>query len=793
MPHDHPELPTEQARIDAIYLEAEKKLEHLRTPVAAGINSDADAALRRLRDASARELQQAIEREEGIVFARADFIDENDPIYLGVQGVAGLSHDQLVVDYRSPFGERYYRATRSQPLGIRRRRTIAMQRRTVRSIVDEHLVAPCDAATSALNQVERSLSGRNAAAAEASPDVVVGRRRRSRRSRSTDSAASDSPEPDVWDVGANDASPSEDGIAEPVAPSVDPEQQQLFADHHVEVRGRDLLLAELESERTGRMRHVVATIQADQDRLIRADRNQPLLIQGGPGTGKTIVGLHRAAQILYDLRQQRDLTARSSVLIVGPNRRFMDYVARVLPSLGERDVDQMTIDELLLRAATGTHDVRIAAGDEGVVSALLGHRRMATLVVRAVWAHASPSPLQVKLPSSTIELTVDEVQGIIDELRLSGRSYDDARIGLAQRLVAALVRRYRDRHEARSGSAPMAAEVADVERRLNERISGGRIADRVLPRVAAEDLVVRLREDVGFLRAVAADVLTESSMRAILRRGPRQSGQFTSAELPLLDEARSIISGGTKRYAHVIVDEAQDISPMQWRAIRRRVSGGAVTLLGDLAQGTRPWSPYSWETVIEALELSGVRYGELRLNYRVPEPIAAYADTVLRRIDVVSAPVRHLRTGAPVAWEELADWADSSRSAADRIRRCLVDVEGSVGMIAPSRHHGRLEAALRDANEDLRSRVTLLDPGEAKGLEYDNVVLVDPDAIERLPRGERLLYVAATRATKRLFMVTNRREEDPAGDSTADSRDDVPVRLASPEGHDDVRGSESLL
>ncbi|HEX7070742.1 MAG TPA: ATP-binding domain-containing protein [Rhodothermales bacterium] len=211
---------------------------------------------------------------------------------------------------------------------------------------------------------------------------------------------------------------------------------------------------------------------------------------------------------------------------------------------------------------------------------------------------------------------------------------------------------------------------------------------------------------------------------------------------------------------HVIVDEAQDMSPMQWRAVRRRLTGGAVTLLGDLAQGARPWSPYSWEAVIEALELSAVRYGELQLNYRVPAPIAEYADTILRRIDVVSAPVRHLRSGEPVVWETLTDWLASSQDVANRLHRFVDEVDGSVGVIAPSCHHRRLEEALRDAGEDLRCRVTLLDPAEAKGLEFDNVVVIDPDAIERLPRGERLLYVAVTRATKRLVMVANRRELD---------------------------------
>jgi DNA helicase-2/ATP-dependent DNA helicase PcrA len=754
MSRDHAELPAEQAHIDSICIEIEKKVESLREEVWLGADTKANVVLNQQRAKAADQLSDLLQREDGIVFARADFIAaEDEAIYLGIEGVDGLHHDQLIVDYRSPIGHRFYQATASEPLGIRRRRMIRMKRRLVESLEDDHLVVertrpPARRPPEARDEREQSVRpARREAFLEPDRPLIE-----LRQVEDLQPADQSQPSPDRGagtrpeeDAPPDLIQPEPDRLAETAIVELEPEAEVL--------RARDALLYELDAERTGQMRHVVATIQADQDRLIRADRDRPLIVQGGPGTGKTIVGLHRAAQILYDLRQQRTATSRSSVLVVGPNRRFMDYVARVLPSLGESDVDQASVDELLLRSFDARIRPSVVAGDEGVSAVMLGHHRMATLIERAVWFYVTPVPVEVKLPVQTLQLSADAVAAEVQALRETGRPYDELRAVLARRLVAALVDVYQQRYEAARGQAPLSAEVEAVQQRLQTGVTRGRLIDRIMPRVVPEQVVVRLRTDAQFLAAVAADSLVPSSQHALLRAPDQPDDAFTSAELPLIDEARAVISGAGDRYGHVIVDEAQDLSAMQWRAVSRRMNGQAITVLGDLAQGTNPWSPYSWDTVVEVLGLTNASFGQLTLNYRVPGPIAVLSDELLAGIDVVSAPMRHLRSGPQVERVDLADWVDSPETAARLLSRTAHTVGGTVGVLVPTARRRSATAVVAALDESLRGRVTVIDVAEAKGLEFDTAVVVDPLGIERQRRGDRLLYVALTRATKQLVLV----------------------------------------
>jgi DNA helicase-2/ATP-dependent DNA helicase PcrA len=754
MSQDHPEVPAEQAQVDSICIEIEKKADSLREPVWLGADTKANVVLNQQRAKAADQLSDLLQREDGIVFARADFIAaEDEAIYLGIEGVDGLHHDQLIVDYRSPIGHRFYQATSSEPLGIRRRRMIRMKRRVVESLEDDHLVV--DRADPPTRQPLDAHDKRDQSTRPARREVVPEPElppNELRADEVLEPAEQSQPPPDR-DAGAQPegAAPPEliqpepDRLAETAIVELGPEAEAL--------RARDALLYELDAERTGQIRHVVATIQADQDRLIRADRDRPLIVQGGPGTGKTIVGLHRAAQILYDLRQQRTATSRSSVLVVGPNRRFMDYVARVLPSLGESDVDQASVDELLLRAFDARIRPSVVAGDAGVAAVMLGHHRMATLIERAVWSYVTPVPVEVKLPVQTLQLSADAVAAEAEALRQTGRPYEELRAVLARRLVAALVDVYQQRYEAARGQAPLSAEVEAVQQRLQTGVTRGRLIDRIMPRVVPEQVVVRLRTDAQFLAAVAADSLVPSSQHVLLRAPDQPDDAFTSAELPLIDEARAVIAGVGDRYGHVIVDEAQDLSAMQWRAVSRRMTGKAITVLGDLAQGTNPWSPYSWDTVVEVLGLTNAAFGQLTLNYRVPGPIAVLADELLAGIDVVSTPMRHLRSGPQVERLDLADWVETPEVAARLLSRTAHTVGGTVGVLVPTARHRAATAVVAALDESLRGRVTVIDVAEAKGLEFYTAVVVDPLGIERQRRGDRLLYVALTRATKQLVLV----------------------------------------
>jgi DNA helicase IV len=361
----------------------------------------------------------------------------------------------------------------------------------------------------------------------------------------------------------------------------------------------DFLLEELERARDARMRDIVATIQADQYHLIARDPEPPLVIQGGPGTGKTAVGLHRASFLLYAHR-----AALRRVLVVGPNPAFMEYVSHVLPTLGEESVDQRAVAELVAR-------VEVTRADPLDVQRLKADVRLGEVVRRAAGlaSEGEPQELVVRMEGRFVGVEADEVGELVDEAR--------AELGLTaaarERFRMNVLRRFYEDYGVRLGGQAFRA-FDEVERALRRDGRLTRFLDRAWPAPKPEQVVRRLLASREGLRA-AADGLLDEDEQALLRRA--RSG-WSDADLPLIDEARALLAEAPTQYGHVIVDEAQDLTPMQLRMVARRATGG-FTVLGDIAQATGPVPYDRWEQLLPCLP-GGERalVEELRHAYRVP-------------------------------------------------------------------------------------------------------------------------------------------------------------------------------
>jgi DNA helicase IV len=504
----------------------------------------------------------------------------------------------------------------------------------------------------------------------------------------------------------------------------------------------DPLLAELERERTGEMRDIVATIAAEQDEVIRAPLDTCLVVQGGPGTGKTAVGLHRAAFLLYEHRRQLD---EAGVLVVGPNPIFLRYIAQVLPSLGERAVRQTTLERLL---AGTSYQRRGHDGDDA--SRLKGDGRMATVLARAVGStvrlpEAGPEATtawgRVRLPvAAVIEAAVD--------VQRRGVPHNVGRIALRTQL-ARLVR-----HELVARRGDEVAHADEVDASLRASRDWQRSLDRLWPQLNAAGVVRRLLGNGRTLRASAAGVLDpdEQALLARSSAGRVSDEPWTVDDLALLDEAEALVTGSPRGYGHVVVDEAQDLSAMGFRALARRSPARSLTVLGDLAQATAPGAQASWDDVIGHLGWPATaRRTDLDLGYRVPAAIVDVANRLLAEAAPDVVPCRSVRLdGQPprVVPVDPAAGVDALRDEVARIAAELADRYTSVAVVATE----PLAASLRRSLGDLTASV--LAPPDAKGLEFDAVVVVEPDAIAAgTARGLRLLYVALTRAVQELVIV----------------------------------------
>ena len=493
----------------------------------------------------------------------------------------------------------------------------------------------------------------------------------------------------------------------------------------------DFLLEELDRSRDSRMRDIVATIQADQYRLITHPPGRPLVIQGGPGTGKTAVGLHRASWLLYS---HRDTLARSRVLVVGPNRLFMEYVSHVLPALGEHAVEQRAVSDLVDGAAP-------TRADPPEVARLKADPRLAVVLARAaeLRLESEPEEIYLRLEGEYVRVRAREISALLCGIREREGTNAIAR----ERFRMALVRRfYAAYSETLGGSAVRDGE--EIERALKAGGYLARILERAWPAVVPEKLLRALLAQPAFLTAAADGILAEEEQSLLRRRGPG----WSDADLALLDEARALVGTPPRSFGHVIVDEAQDLTPMQLRMISRRTREGGLTLLGDVAQATGAVVYRSWDEVLPHLPYTGeAEIEELRHAYRVPREIMEVA---LPLLDVIApdlaAPLSYRRgAAAPLVLRVTAE--ELLREAYREAAR-LARLDGLVALIVPDE---LIEPAL--AEEAAYEGVPLLTARGAKGLEFDHVIVVEPALLAEREQGLRELYVALTRPTKTLVIV----------------------------------------
>lgn len=508
-----------------------------------------------------------------------------------------------------------------------------------------------------------------------------------------------------------------------------------------------LLQTEIERPRVGPMRDIVATIQPEQDEIVRSGIGGTVCVQGAPGTGKTAVGLHRVAYLLY---AHRERLARTGTLVIGPNRSFLRYIEQVLPALGELNVQQATVGDLVAH-------VEVRGTDAPAAARIKGDARMAEVLRRAVRAGVTMpvEPVVVVRGSRRWRVPAYEIEEMVRELLARDIRYGAAREALPQRIAHAVLVRMEE-----AGEAPD-DRVQDAVAR-NAAVKAA--VKAVWPAVDPVKLVLRLLSDAEFLAEHAGGVLSEEEQGEILWARPARgvrSAKWSAADAVLIDEAADLVAR-TPSLGHVVLDEAQDLSPMQYRAVGRRCTTGSATILGDLAQGTTPWATASWAEALTHLGKPEAAVEELTQGFRVPRAVIAYASRLLPSIAPGLAEATSVRESEG-DFSVRAVPADALDAVVVGACREALEREGSVGLIAADARVPVLAEALRAAGlaflapgeeTSADARLTLVPASLAKGLEYDYVVLDEPAAVvagepdERT--GLRRLYVALTRAVSGL-------------------------------------------
>lgn len=599
---------------------------------------------------------------------------ENDERwYIGRRHVADAEGEPVVIDWRADVSRAFYRASRTEPMGVRLRRRFGVHQGQITAYEDEHLVEP---------------------------------------------------EPDEAQASSR------------------------------------ILAEEIERPRVGPMRDIVATIQPEQDEIVRADVATTVCVQGAPGTGKTAVGLHRAAWLLYAFRER---LARGGVLVVGPNRAFLEHVGAVLPALGEIEVNHTTVEELTQSwSRKPLNDKALRTADSPAVAALKGDVRLAEVLRRAVWSHVRDPGEALVVPRGSRRWRVPafEVRDIVDELRTRGVRYGAARAMLPQRLAHAVLLQM----EA-SGDSPDDRVQDAVARSKPVRA----YADSVWPALQAPKVVLRLFSDSQFLAECADGLLSDDEQLALLWPSPPRgvgSARWSAADAVLVDEVVDILER-TPSLGHVVLDEAQDLSPMQLRAVGRRCTTGSMTVLGDIAQGTTPWATRSWAESLDHLGQSGAHVEELTRGFRVPSAVIDFAARLLPHMSSgLAAPESVREDPGTLDVVHVRRPADVRAATVDAARRAL-EQEGSVGVIVADVEVPAVSRALASAglehltlgsdHEDAAHRLHLVPATVAKGLEFDRVVVAEPAAIAAAEPNERTglrrLYVVLTRAVTGLTVV----------------------------------------
>lgn len=507
-----------------------------------------------------------------------------------------------------------------------------------------------------------------------------------------------------------------------------------------------ILIDEIERPRSGPMRDIVATIQPDQDDIVRSGVERTVCVQGAPGTGKTAVGLHRVAYLLYAHAQR---LTRGGVLVVGPNKAFLAYIRDVLPALGELDVAQLSVVDL-------TSAVPVRGTDSEQAARVKGDARMAQVLSNALWEQlAEPGePIMLARGSRRWRVSAHEIAELAAELRDRGVRYGTGRDMLAHRIAHVILTR-------------MEAAGETCDDRTHESVRRSKQVQtavaRLWPKADPVRLVFRLLSDPDVLKRAANGVLDEAEQALIAwskpPRGPG-SARWSAADAVLIDESADLIER-TPSLAHIVVDEAQDLSPMQCRAIGRRCATGSATVLGDIAQGTTAWATTSWDQMLGYLGKPDADYRVLDTGYRVPRQILDFASKLLSQIAPGLSPATSVRhdPGALMIrqFEPAALDAALAAACADALGR-----PGSAAVIAADDQIPAISAALTAATiphavlegAATSERITLVPVTLAKGLEFDQVIVYEPSRIASAEaRGLHRLYVALTRAVSRLTVL----------------------------------------
>lgn len=528
----------------------------------------------------------------------------------------------------------------------------------------------------------------------------------------------------------------------------------------------DPLLAELERTRSGQMRDIVATIAAEQDEIIRGELNELLIVQGGPGTGKTAVGLHRAAYLLF---QHRHHLEDRKVLVVGPNPLFLRYIADVLPSLGESAVVQATVPGLL----AARYPVR--ATDDDATTRVKGDLRMVEVIERFLRAKITvpADGLEVRAGIAVVRFDANDIEQLQKTALARKLPLNSARDTFRQMIVQEAWRRHSERPGVDPGGQPTFAAA------INRDPTFKKDFDRCWPACSAPVVVREIYSSKRKLEAAARDLLSPEEQALLARSASKKASEerWTVADLGIIDEVVARTVGVPTTYGHVVVDEAQDHSAMSLRMLARRAEGGSMTILGDLAQATSPVALRSWDRSISVLseQLESVQSGqtrarvvELTIGYRVPAAVLDLANRLLP----VAAPgitaARSIRAGGTEPLIVETTDAQLEATIAAEVNELWGGTTGveSLAVVATGSDLERVDAAL-DAARVPRERVgrgalpgpravAVIDPDAVKGLEFDAVIVVEPAAIAELDAGLLRLYVAMTRPVKHLGIVHTR-------------------------------------
>ena len=518
------------------------------------------------------------------------------------------------------------------------------------------------------------------------------------------------------------------------------------------------LLAALEEPRTGRLGDATATIQAEQDDVIRAPLPGTLIVQGGPGTGKTVVALHRAAYLIYT---HRFPLAGQGVLVIGPSPVFLTYVEQILPSLGEAGVRLTTLGDLLDGVPVGGHDSEPVARTKG-------DARMADVLRRAVRTRQRPlrEPLVLDYGLRRLRLSTEASAAIVARARRRARSHNAGRRLVTSALFGGL-----------AASTRRPVDAAALAEAFGETTEVRRALDWMWPQLTPAQLLHDLFGSRALLANAGAGVLSDAEIEGLYRprRAHADDVVWTTDDVPLLDEARMLLGPRTARgagrirtYGHIVVDEAQDLSPMQLRMVGRRSLNGSLTLVGDIAQATSAWAHASWDSVTELVSPEAPpRFAELTIGYRVPQPIMTFSAACLPPSMSDLVPPRAARPGGEPPRIVRLPAADPGPLAAAVVAAVRTELDhvgaGNLAVICAAEQVAELSGALAAAGVEhgvaarraLGTQVSVCSARTLKGLEVDAAVVVGPRRIAaESAAGMRLLYVALSRATQRLTVIT---------------------------------------